>query len=104
MAIPKYVILPGYENEVTDVRYDAIEHNLNEKYKELELAHKQQMIMKEKIRLELLTYKSYTDDKTIDNNLIEAIQKQQDGIANDINVMGQIADKVQDFGRELNQK
>lgn len=105
MILPKYTVIPCYENELAaPLSYDKIERDVIEQYKDIELAHKQQMIMKKKIRSELSSQALFKEDIIIDNNFTEIIGNQHAGIPNNINVMDQIADKVQDFARELNKE
>lgn len=105
MAIPKYTVIPCYENLfAAPLSYDKIEREVIEQYKQIELAHKQQIIMKKKIRFELSSQSQFKEDIIIDNNFIEIIGNQHAGIANNISVMDQVADKVQDFAGELNKE
>lgn len=103
LTIPKNVVLPGYEGLLdSKLREKSVEGELMERLQELELVHKQQQVMKQKLQDELNSMKQIKTDADIDVALCELLEKNQEDLSgNEFAAVNEILEKVKGNANKL---
>lgn len=99
MSLPKYVVLPGYEDLSNPTAQDeALEKKVEREFKELELVHNQQLVMLEALNVEKKSYDGIGHAGEIDSAIALLIMDNGSGDDNGLRALYNMYKEVQNDG------